>query len=332
MVNIRAKRRKPGLLPQHLSATRAAASITGAKLQGDQLGSGEITFAPSHLPRPGSYLFDVAEIAGRGSAGSAILILQTILLPLALMQGRSELVVRGGTHLEWAPAYDDFANVYLPALRLMGFELSTELTGWGWYPAGGGEVRCIVRGAADHASIRKGWPKPISALARGPLKRITGRAVAANLPSNIAERMSDRARGALGDLGVPTEIEALNMRAVCPGAGIFLLADYEGMPASFSAYGRRGKPSEAVAEEAVASLRQHHASGAALELHLADQMLVPLAIASGSSHFTLARPTAHLTTNAWTIEQFGIAKVTIEQGGALTHVRVEPSDAHLRTH
>ena len=136
MVNIRAKRRKPGLLPQHLSATRAAASITGAKLQGDQLGSGEITFAPSHLPRPGSYLFDVAEIAGRGSAGSATLILQTILLPLALMQGRSELVVRGGTHLEWAPAYDDFANVYLPALRLLGFEFEHRINGLGLVSGG----------------------------------------------------------------------------------------------------------------------------------------------------------------------------------------------------
>ena len=164
IVNIRAKRRKPGLLPQHLSAVRAAATITGATLRRDELGSGELSFAPKHPPRPGSYVFDVAEIAGRGSAGSAILILQTILVPLALVQGRSELVVRGGTHLEWAPAYDDFANAYLPALRLVGLEAEAELAGWGWYPAGGGEVRCIVRGAPDSRSIRKGWPMPIDML------------------------------------------------------------------------------------------------------------------------------------------------------------------------
>jgi RNA 3'-terminal phosphate cyclase len=79
IVNIRAKRRNPGLLPQHLSATRAAAAISCATISGDQLGSSELTFAPSRSPQPGFYVFDVAEIAGHGSAGSAILILQTIL-------------------------------------------------------------------------------------------------------------------------------------------------------------------------------------------------------------------------------------------------------------
>jgi RNA 3'-terminal phosphate cyclase (ATP) len=325
IVNIRARRRNPGLLPQHLSATRAAAEMSSAILSGDQLGSSELTFAPSRRPQPGSYAFDVAEIAGHGSAGSAILILQTILVPLALAQGPSTIVVRGGTHLEWAPAYDDFANAYLPALRRMGFSADAELIHWGWYPAGGGEVVCPIAGRPDVAFRRGGWPKPIEAVERGPLIRITGRAVAANLPSRICQRMCDRARAALADIGVPIQIEALRVRAVCPGAGIFLLAEYEeSLAASFSAHGRQGKPSEAVAEEAVAALREHHVSGAAVELHLADQLLVPLAIATGPSEFTVARPTAHLTTNAWTIEQFGIAKVTIEQN-VLTHVRVEPS-------
>jgi RNA 3'-terminal phosphate cyclase (ATP) len=137
--------------------------------------------------------------------------------------------------------------------------------------------------------------------------------------------MSDRARAALSDLGVPVHIEALRVRAACPGAGTFLLTDYvESLAASFSAHGRQGKPSETVADEAVAALREHHVSGAAVELHLADQLLVPLAIAAGPSHFTTMRPTAHLATNAWTIEQFGIASITIEQD-VLTHVRVEPS-------
>jgi RNA 3'-terminal phosphate cyclase (ATP) len=136
--------------------------------------------------------------------------------------------------------------------------------------------------------------------------------------------MSDRARVALGDLEVPVQIEPLRVRATCPGAGIFLVAEYEALAASFSALGRQGKPSEAVADEAVAALRGHHASGAAVELHLADQLLLPLAIAAGPSAFTLARPTAHLATNAWTIEQFGLAKITTEQS-LLTRVQVLPS-------
>jgi RNA 3'-terminal phosphate cyclase (ATP) len=319
IVNIRARRRTPGLLPQHLSATRAAAAISSAALSGDRLGSSELSFAPSQRPQPGAYAFDVAEIAGHGSAGSVILILQTILLPLALVQGPSTIVVRGGTHLEWAPAYDDFAFAYLPALRRMGLGAEAELVKWGWYPAGGGEVRCSLAG------VCAGPPQPIEAVERGPLRRITGRAVAGNLPSHICQRMCDGARAALSDLGVPVQIEALRVRAVSPGAGIFLLAEYEeSLAASFSAHGRQGKPSETVAEEAVAALRAHHASAAAVELHLADQLLVPLAIAAGPSHFTTARPTAHLATNAWTIEQFGIARITIEPN-VLTHVRVEPS-------
>ncbi len=325
IINIRARRRNPGLLPQHLSATRAAAAISCATLSGDQLGSSQLTFAPTRRPQPGSYIFDVAEIAGHGSAGSAILILQTILVPLALAQGPSTIIVRGGTHLEWAPTYDDFVHGYLPALRRMGLSAEAELVKWGWYPAGGGEVRCSLAGVQTAAPHRDGHPQPIETVGRGSLTRITGRAVAANLPSHISQRMCDRARTALSDLGVSVQIEALRVRAVCPGAGIFLLAEYEeSLAASFAAHGRQGKPSEVVAEEAVAALRAHHASGAAVELHLADQVLVPLAIAAGPSHFTTARPTAHLATNAWTIQQFGAAKITIEQD-FLTHVRVEPS-------
>ncbi|MGC2409629.1 MAG: RNA 3'-terminal phosphate cyclase [Methyloceanibacter sp.] len=325
LVNIRAKRRNPGLQPQHLSATRAAGAISGAQLAGDFLGSSELVFTPTHPPQPGSYLFDVAEIAGHGSAGSTILILQTVLVPLALAQGDSTVVVLGGTHQDWAPAYDDLANAYLPALRRMGLSADAELKRWGWYPAGGGEVVCKVKG--DPASRRAAWPQPVEALERGPLIRISGRAVAANLPAHIAQRMADRARAGLNDLDVPVQIEPLRVRAVCPGAGIFLLADYETLVASFSAHGRQGKPSEAVADEAVAALRGHHVSGAAVELHLADQLLLPLAIAAGPSAFTMARPTAHLATNAWTIEQFALAKITVEPG-LLTRVQVLPSPAN----
>ena len=132
--------------PQPPSAARACGAI--------QLGSSELVFAPTHPPQPGSYLFDVAEIAGHGSAGSTILILQTLLVPLALAQGDSTVVVLGGTHQDWAPAYDDLANAYLPALRRMGLSADAELKRWGWYPAGGGEVVCKIKGGPDRAASR----------------------------------------------------------------------------------------------------------------------------------------------------------------------------------
>lgn len=321
LINIRAGRRNPGLLPQHLSAVRAAATISEATVSGDRLGSIELSFAPKHLPKSGSYVFDVAETAERGSAGSVTLILQTLMVPLALADGPSILVLRGGTHVEWSPPFDDLINAYFPALRRMGFRIDAELKRWGWYPVGRGEVVCSTDG--DRAGGGAPWPRPIEAIKRGTLQRISGRAVAANLPAHIPQRMVDRARASLADLGVPMDVQPQRVTAACPGAGIFLVAEYEQLAASFSAYGRLGKPSETVAEEAVAAFRTHHASEAAVELHLADQMLLPLALAAGVSTFTVERPTGHLITNAWTIGQFGVADISIE-AGMPCRVRIEP--------
>lgn len=321
LTNIRAGRRNPGLLPQHLSAVRATAVITGAVLSGDRLGSTELRFAPSHLPRPGSYLFDVAEMAEHGSAGSVTLILQTLLIPLTMADGPSTLVLRGGTHVEWSPPFDDLVNSYFPLLQRMGYHIDAALRRWGWYPVGGGEVVCEIAAGPSDRSISS--RSPIELVSRGYLQRITGRAVAANLPAHIPQRMADRVRDSLEELGVPVDIQLQRVTAACPGAGIFLVAEYKELPTSFSAYGRPGKPSEKVADEAVAAFRTHHASEAAVELHLADQLLLPLALAAGASAFTVARPTGHLMTNAWTIGQFEIAHISIEDGPPC-RVRVEP--------
>jgi RNA 3'-terminal phosphate cyclase (ATP) len=204
----------------------------------------------------------------------------------------------------------------------MGFRIDAELKRWGWYPVGHGEIVCsISAGLGGDITTR---PRPMELPARGRLRRISGRAVAANLPAHIPQRMADRARASLAGIGVPVHIEPLRVTAACPGAGIFLIAEYAELAASFVAYGRLGKPSEAVAEEAVAALRMHHASDAAVEIHLADQLLLPLALARGVSSFITLRPSGHLTTNAWTIGQFGIAEISVGTGVPCS-VRIEPS-------
>lgn len=323
LVNVRMGRSNPGLLPQHLSAVRAAAAISGASVSGDRLGSTEFAFAPSHPPRAGSYVCDVAHVAEQGSAGSVTLVLQTVVVPLSLAEGASELIVRGGTHVEWSPPFDHFKTAYLLALRLMGLGVEAELKRWGWYPIGQGEAVCAIAGRPPGSEEGSGWPRPIQALERGALRRIEGHAVAAKLPARIPRRMADRAHAALVDLGVPIDIAARLVTAACPGAGIFLHSDYESWLATFSAYGRPGKPSEAVADEAVAALREHHASTAAIEVHLADQLLLPLSIAGGPSVFTTTRSTRHLVTNAWVIGEFGVADVAIERSDPC-RVRVDP--------
>ena len=321
IANIRASRPNPGILPQHLAAVRAAARISGATVSGDRLGSAELTFAPSRSPISGTYEFDVADTAQHGSAGSVTLILQTLLIPLALTEGASTIVLRGGTHVPWSPPFDDIVNAYLPLLRRMGFRVDAALKRWGWYPVGGGEVVCSV--SADWGDGYPSRPGSIEMLAPGPLRRIAGRATAANLPSHIPQRMADRARVSLADLGIPLDVQPQRVTAACPGAGIFLVAEYERIQASFSGHGRIGKPSEAVADEAVAAFREHHASGAAVEPHLADQLLLPLSLAAGISTFTVARPTSHLVNNAWTIGRFEVADITIQERRPC-RVRVEP--------
>jgi RNA 3'-terminal phosphate cyclase (ATP) len=317
--NVRAGRSRPGLAAQHLTALRAIAELCDARLAGDELGSREVLFMPGGSIRPGDYVFDVGDARQGGSAGAATLVLQTLLVPLALAGGASSLSIRGGTHVTQSPSFDYARDVWLVALRRMGVSAELELAEWGWFPIGRGEIRARIRGR----------PGPLVGLdldQPGELVRVQGRAVAANLPSHIPQRMADRARGLLAKAGIASRIEPLRVRAACPGAGLFLSAEYEQVCGGFSALGERGKASEAVAEEAVAALLAHRTSGAGLEAHLADQLLVPLALAEGRSRVSVEEVSSHLSTSAWVIERFGLARVRIGASSSPPHrVIVEPA-------
>jgi len=167
--------------------------------------------------------------------------------------------------------------------------------------------------------------RPISLTERGQLLSIRGCAIAANLPAHIPQRMADRAHALLVGAAPHVNIEPLRVRATCAGAALFLAAEYEHVRVGFTSLGARGKSSEAVAEEAAGALITHGQSGGALDRHLADQMLLPLALASAPSTFTCEAATSHLKTNAWVIEQFGVARVHIEErADAGAHVTVTP--------
>ncbi len=320
--NIRANRPKPGLAAQHLTAVRAVAAVCGARLSGAELGAVALEFTPGGPVRSGRYDFDVAAARVGGSAGATTLVLQSLLLPLALGAGNSRVSIRGGTHMAWSPPFDYLRDVWLAGLSKLGIEASAELRAWGWFPVGQGEIRAEISGLGSD-----GCPvlRPVSLLDRGPLRQVFGRAVAANLPAHIPRRMAERAGELLADHGIEADIEAEQVRAACAGAGIFLTAAYEGLRSGFSALGRRGKPAEEVAQEAVDQLLAHQASDAALDLHLADQVLLPLAFAAGPSRFSTERITGHLETNARVVERFGAARVTLDEGeGATGRVTVTP--------
>jgi RNA 3'-terminal phosphate cyclase (ATP) len=292
--HIRARRSQPGLRPQHLTAVRAMAAICGASLEGDQVGSHTLIFRPGHAPRPGRYVFDVSQVAGAGSAGSVTLVFQTVLLPLALADGPSHLVLRGGTHVEWSPPFHYLVHVYLPALARMGVYTEVQLTRWGWYPQGGGEMIAEVPGRTQL--------QPQEFLQRGPLRRLWGLSATSNLPAHIRQRQAERANTRLREAGILAEIQQVEAPSAGPGTCVFLCAEHEHITAGFTAYGRRGLPAERVADMAVEELLDYRVGQGATDPHLADQLVLPFALAGGA--LTTVRVTSHLLTNVWVAEQF----------------------------
>jgi RNA 3'-terminal phosphate cyclase (ATP) len=309
LVNIRAGRSKPGLRPQHLTAVRAAAAICDATLQGDYLDSQTLTFTPRAAPRAGAYTFDVADAARGGSAGSVMLIVQTVLLPLALASGDSQLRLKGGTHVPWSPSALYVQHVYLPTLAKLGVTATLDVLRWGFYPRGGGEVTVSIMGDTSL--------NPWCCTARGALEAVEGIAYAANLPSHIPQRMSDRARSLLKtecdspDAEVSVHITPRHVPSPGPGAGLFLLARYEHIVAGFTALGRRGLPSEEVAEMAVEELVAHHRGGG-VDAHLGDQLVLPLVLSGGPACVAISEVTRHLLTNVWVALQFELAPVQVQ--------------------
>jgi RNA 3'-terminal phosphate cyclase (ATP) len=300
--NIRAGRPKPGLAAQHLTAVRAAAAVCKAAVDGDEMGSQSLRFEPEGPSRAADYRFDVAQVRGAGSAGAVSLVFQTVFLPLALAPGSSRLTLRGGTHVPWSPPFPYLTQVYLPMLARLGLSATLELQGWGFYPAGGGEMVVQITGGASGVY-------PLSLTERGELQRVWGTAAVSNLPSHIPQRMANRARNLLAEAGLKADVEARRVRGNGPGAGIFVLAEYENsVRAGFTAYGRRGLPAERVAEAACQDFLEYHHSTAPVDVHLADQLILPLVVADGVSQFTTCHVTEHLRTNAWVVERFAQAR------------------------
>ena len=298
ITNIRANREPPGLRPQHLLSVTSAAEICGARVLGAEIGSREIRFEPHEL-RPGTFRFDV------GTAGSTSLVLQTIFFPLALAGGESNVTITGGTHVPMTPCYHYLEMEWLPIVKQIGFGGDMMMRRAGFYPQGGGEVNVII---PPHGALRG-----LRAEARGSLKGLVGISAIANLPMHIAERQRHRALVRLREKGLRAEIEIREMASPGRGTMLLLLAQFAEVTSCHYSLGAIGKSAEKVADEACKELFEFLASDAAVEPHLADQLLVPLALAHEESFFTTSKITQHLLTNAAVIEKF--VNVTIDVGG-----------------
>jgi RNA 3'-phosphate cyclase len=283
---IRAQRSKPGLRPQHLTALKALAAVTQAEVSGDAIGSTSLTFKP-HSISSGNYTFDVAQHTP--SAGSVTLIAQALLPVLMRAGAPSTLILQGGTHVPWSPPAHYLSEVFLPALQEMGVSVGLELHSWGWYPSGGGEIRLRIQPRQNLS--------PVTWMKQPEVSQFQGLSAGANLPEHIINRQRQRLRSRWGD---SIAIQELPVSGRGPGTLVFLWGPHAG----FSALGKRGKRAEAVADEAAEAFTAFQDRQAAVDKHLADQILLYLALAGGRSEFSTEAITSHLLTNIWVIEQF----------------------------
>lgn len=282
---IRAKRSKPGLLRQHLTAVNAATEICGAEVSGAEAGSQRLSFTPGTI-RGGDYRFAI------GTAGSCTLVLQTVLPALWFADCSSTIVVTGGTHNPAAPPADFLVRTWLPLMRGIGTDMAIELGRHGFYPAGGGEVRAQV---GPIESLR-----PIQLTERGNAVSTKAIAIVAGIPSSIARRELEHLRTRM-DI-CEQEVLELSSREG-PGNVLMIELRYPFLTEVFTGFGERGLPAEAVADRVAAHARAFAASAAAVGEHLADQLVLPMALA-GQGCFTTTCLSSHLKTNMEVIERF----------------------------
>ena len=296
ITGIRAGRAKPGLLRQHLAGVRAAAAIASAQVVGDALGATSLTFVPGARVA-GEHRFAV------GSAGSANLVLQTVLMPLVLADRPSRLVLSGGTHNPAAPPHGFLDRAFLPILARMGARVRLDLVRWGFYPAGGGEMIATIEpaGALTQPVLDE----------RGPVREIRVRAV---LAGGLSTAIGDREVAVIcAALGVPrAEARVDHVGGPGPGNAVWAEVICEHATELFTGFGERGVRAEdvaqGVADEALAWL----AADVPVGEHLADQLLLPMALAGGGSFRTVA-PTQHTRTNAEVIAQFLPIRIAISE-------------------
>lgn len=298
VTNVRGGRKKPGLLRQHLAAVRAACAISGGNAEGDDLGSTEVVLRPGRV-RAGSF-----EI-GVGSAGSTLLVLQTVLPPLFFADGPTTLVLEGGTHNPLAPPFEFLARSFAPQLARMGAEVELELLRPGFAPAGGGRVCARVKPIAR--------PRPIELSERGAVRRHHCEIHLAHLPAAIADREWETLRRRLGwseEQRVVRDASA----SVGPGNSLSVHLEFEHVTEIITAFGERGVTAEAVAERVARGARRYLGVEAPVGEHLADQLMIPLALLAGGSYRTLA-PTPHARTNAEVVNLFLPGAVRFDENG-----------------
>ncbi len=259
----------------------------------------ELVFEPGPI-RPGRCVFNI------GTAGSVVLVAQTVLLPLLFAGGQSTVRIVGGTDVEHAPSVDYFANVFLPWLERLGARVDFRLIRRGYFPKGGGVIELTVHPVSSLS--------PLHLVDTPEISKVFGVSHAGALPPDVAERQAEAARKRLNSAGYDADVSTVTYsrsEVLCPGSGVTLWAG--SYPIGASALGARGLLAEVVGKRAANYFIHIAESGAPVDAHMGDQLIPYLALASGPSEILVAEPTLHQVTNAWVVEQFLGKKVDFER-------------------
>ncbi len=300
MERIRAKRQKPGLLKQHLTAVEAAKTVGCAEVEGAALSSQTLEFRPGPVT-PGNYRFAV------GTAGSAMLVLQTVIPALLTANGPSTLTLEGGSHNPMAPPFDFLEKCFMPLIHRMGPSVELELRRHGFFPAGGGRFHARIEPAKRLSRL--------DLLERGSIRSRQARILVSKLPEHVGQRELAVVRNELKWREDECAIEAVQY-PVGPGNVVVLAIEAEHVTEVFTGFGERGRPAEEVARSAVEAAKAWIETGVPVDEHLADQLLIPMVLAGGGS-FRTTKPSLHTTTNAEVIQRFVTILIRTEQESEL---------------
>lgn len=302
LVRIRAGREKPGIQPQHLEAARAVCQMTRGSLSGDYISSNRLHFKPERLPSAGSYLWDI------GTAGSTTLLATTV-LPLALTaDGPCTFELTGGVFQDFAPSGYHTRYCLLPMLARMGVKADLEVVRPGYYPKGGGLLRLRVEPLEDCLHS-------FQLTSRGKHLEIWGVSLSSHLSDRkVSDRMAEQSAQALRRRGLSASIRIIeDHTAAQPGAALCLIAEDEaGSTLGSDVAGARGRPSEKIAEAVVRNLWRDLQSGATVDRHLSDQLVLYAALAQETTEYLIPALTDHVESSLWLAESLLKAEVKLE--------------------
>lgn len=295
ILNIRAKRPKPGLQPQHLACVKACRELSSAETKGEEIFSQELLFIPKKSPSRGTFYFDI------GTAGSTSLLFQTILFPLAFSQGAT-LILKGGTHVPYAPTFHYLERVYLPVITSFGFNCKLYLEKIGFYPKGGGKIKAVIeRSTSFHIPPFT----PGFKLERAEILSLSSE----DLPSHIVERQAKASLQILREAKIEALVETMRVHTESKGTILFVYAKDQEKRVGFTSFGKKGVPAEKIGEQAAYEFLHFLQSNTQFDPFLGDQLLLPcslLLLKTTQKYFTytVSRITQHLLTQAWLIPQF----------------------------